>query len=304
VYETLDFDGDRVTVLRQLVAGDPRFEKSGKRGDGKGEKTQTATIVLRGGTANNLNDLESAIDDGMNLIRSLLQDRRLVPGAGAMELELTRRVEVYGGKMKGQQRDVVKRFAMALEVIPRTLAENAAVGEREANKVVNPFKGEDEATEPSDGYIKVKPPSDGMILADSNSLPYPILDSLAVKRCAIKQAMGAAVLVLTIDSDIMRKQAGQGNWSIKMPLTIIFNLNFNDSETSSNFFLLDIFIIIFSVPLIMIPTCILMLYIDAPRTIAAFNDFFKASPFLDSILFVTLLIMIILYCLFRLKSSK
>ena len=38
VYETVDFDGDRVTVLRQLVAGDPGFEKSGKRGDGKGRK--------------------------------------------------------------------------------------------------------------------------------------------------------------------------------------------------------------------------------------------------------------------------
>jgi hypothetical protein len=62
---------------------------------------------------------------------------------------------------------------MALEVIPRTLAENAAVGEREGNKVVNPFGGEDEATEPSDGDIEAKPPSDGTILADSNSLPYP-----------------------------------------------------------------------------------------------------------------------------------
>jgi len=47
-----------VTVLRQLISG---------------EKTQTATIVLRGPTANNLNDLESAIDAGMNLIKFLSQ---------------------------------------------------------------------------------------------------------------------------------------------------------------------------------------------------------------------------------------
>jgi T-complex protein 1 subunit theta len=51
VYETVDFDGDRLTVLQQLVAGDPGFEKSGKRGDGKAKKKRTATIVLRGGTA-------------------------------------------------------------------------------------------------------------------------------------------------------------------------------------------------------------------------------------------------------------
>jgi hypothetical protein len=39
VYETVDFDGDCLTVLQQLISGDPGFEKSGKRGDGRGEKT-------------------------------------------------------------------------------------------------------------------------------------------------------------------------------------------------------------------------------------------------------------------------
>ena len=80
--------------------------------------------------------------------------------------------------------------------------------------VVNPFGGEDEAIEPSDGDVEAKPFSDGTIFVNSNSLPYPILDSLAVKRRAIKHPMEAAVLVLTIDSGIMRGQARQGNWGI------------------------------------------------------------------------------------------
>ena len=86
-------------------------------------------------TANRLDDLECTIDGGMNLIRSLLRDRRLVPEAGATELELARRMEVYAGGMQGQERHAVKRFAMALEVIPRTLAENAKGGRREGNNV-------------------------------------------------------------------------------------------------------------------------------------------------------------------------
>jgi chaperonin GroEL (HSP60 family) len=90
VYETVDFDGDHVTDLQQLVAGDLGFEKSGKRGDGKQEKMQTVTIILRGATVENINDLKSAIDDGMTLIRSLLPDRQLVPGAGATEQELAK----------------------------------------------------------------------------------------------------------------------------------------------------------------------------------------------------------------------
>jgi chaperonin GroEL (HSP60 family) len=36
----------------------------------------------------------------------------------------------------------VKRFATALVVIPRTLVENATMGEREGNRVVNPFGGD------------------------------------------------------------------------------------------------------------------------------------------------------------------
>jgi T-complex protein 1 subunit theta len=114
------------------------------------------------------------------------------------ELELAKRVGVYGGKRKGQQRHVVKGFAMALEVIPRTLAENAA---GEGGMGVNRRLGQNE---PTDDDIEAKSPSDSMILANSNSLPYPILDSLAVKRCAIKLATEAAVNVLTIDNGIMR----------------------------------------------------------------------------------------------------
>ena len=223
VYESVEFDGGRMmTVLRQLVAGDPESEKLGKRGNGKGDKTPTATIVLRGPAENVLCDLESAIDNGMNLIRTLLRDRRLVPGAGATELELAKQVGVYGDKMKGHQRHAVKGFAMALEVIPRTLAENAAA-EREGNEGVERRLGENEAAEPSGGDMEAKPPSNGMILADSNSLPYPILDSLEVKRCAIKHATNATIEVLNIDINFMSRGMEQGPH--RAALTSVFDVS-------------------------------------------------------------------------------
>ena len=222
MYESVEFDGDRMTVLRQLVAGDPGFEKRGNRGDGEGKKTPTptVTIVLRGPSVDDLKHLEFATDDGIILIRTLLNDRRLVPGAGAAELEVAKLVDVYGDKMKGQQRHVVKRFAMALEVIPRILAENAAMGE---NKGVSRPLGENEATDPSDGDMAAKPPSDGTLLADSDSPPYPIFDSLEVKCCAIKNAIQAALSVLSLDSSVM------GRGLPPLSLTIIF-----DRATLSN----------------------------------------------------------------------
>jgi len=131
VFETVEIGGDRVTVLRQLVEGDEGFNPQTH-----GEKTRTATIVLRGATSNHLDDLERAVDDGVNVIKSLMKDARLVPGAGATELELARRVETYGSGLKGLAQHAVKRYAQALEVVPRTLAENA-MGGAEGNEVLS-----------------------------------------------------------------------------------------------------------------------------------------------------------------------
>ena len=65
-----------------------------------------------------------------------MKDARLVPGAGASELELSKRVEAYGSGLKGLSQHGVKKFANALEVVPRTLAENA-LGGAEGNEVLS-----------------------------------------------------------------------------------------------------------------------------------------------------------------------
>lgn len=132
VFESIEIGGDRVTVLRQLVEGDEGYDASDK----SGEKTRTATVVLRGATTNHLDDLERAVDDGVNVIKALLKDGRLLPGAGATELELAKRVDTYGAGLKGLSQHGVRRWATALEVIPRTLAENA-LGGAEGNEVVS-----------------------------------------------------------------------------------------------------------------------------------------------------------------------
>ena len=131
IFETVEIGGDRVTVLRQLSPGEPGFDPTSP-----GEKTRTATIVLRGATANHLDDLERAIDDGVNGIKSLMKDPRLVPGAGASELELAKRVEAYGSGLKGLAQHAVKKFSNALEIIPKTLAENA-LGGAQGNEILS-----------------------------------------------------------------------------------------------------------------------------------------------------------------------
>lgn len=259
ILETKEVGGDRVTVLRQEHHHSD--EKSHIR-----EKSKMATIVLRGATQNLLDDLERAVDDGVNVLKALLKDGRLVPGAGATEIELSRRVETYGSTLKGLPQHSVKRFAEALEVIPLMLADNAGLGKGEggAHEVVGTiFKkiGEGAAHHPpahgqSHGHgekpdkkhlakdswkarawgvdIEVSPKTSCLLPrlilltyqgeSDDSTLlttapEHSILDSLAAKSWAIRQATEAAVSVLRVDSIIMSKPAGgpkipqqSGNW--------------------------------------------------------------------------------------------
>ncbi|QRV84300.1 TCP-1/cpn60 chaperonin family (T-complex protein 1) [Ceratobasidium sp. AG-Ba] len=77
VVECIEIGGDRVTVFRQEPPAGSAAEKS-----------KTATIVLRGATANSLDDMERAIDDGVNVIKALVKDDRLVPGVVRPRLSL------------------------------------------------------------------------------------------------------------------------------------------------------------------------------------------------------------------------
>lgn len=227
VFETIEVGGDRVTVLRQLIEGDEGFSS-----DTQGEKTRTATIVLRGATSNRLDDLERAVDDGVNVIKSLLKDARLVPGAGAAELELAKRVEVYGSGLKGLSQHAVKRYATALEVVPRTLAENA-LGGAEGNEVLSRLWAKHEQKGGEAWGVDVEVRSSSFLLPSTYSDPdkqaesdgtlqattHKIYDSLAAKAWALRLATEAAISVLSVDSIIMSKQAGgpkipqqAGNW--------------------------------------------------------------------------------------------
>ncbi|KAF8161576.1 chaperonin Cpn60/TCP-1 family [Crassisporium funariophilum] len=209
IFETIEVGGDRVTVLRQLTHGDDGFDPTTQ-----GEKNRTATIVLRGATSNHLDDLERAIDDGVNVIKGLMKDARLVPGAGASELELAKRVEVYGSGLKGLSQHGVKRFASALEVIPRTLAENA-LGGSQGNEVLSRLWAKHEESGGESWGVDVEAETDGTLRADEHK----IYDSLAAKTWAIRLATEAANSVLSVDSIIMSKPAGgpkvpqqAGNW--------------------------------------------------------------------------------------------
>ena len=101
--------GRKVTVFNQLLD----------------EDTSVATIVVRASTENFMNDVERALDDGINSVRTLCLDGRLLPGAGAVELELSKRLKLFADEDQGLDQYAIRKFADAFDVVPRTLAENS-----------------------------------------------------------------------------------------------------------------------------------------------------------------------------------
>ena len=60
------------------------------------EGSRISTVVVRGSTDNIMDDVERAVDDGINTFKALTKDSRFVPGAGATEIEIAKQLTSFG----------------------------------------------------------------------------------------------------------------------------------------------------------------------------------------------------------------
>ncbi|KAB2107398.1 T-complex protein 1 [Alternaria alternata] len=203
VVETMEIGGDRVTVFRQ-----------------ENEQTRTATLVLRGATQNHLDDVERAIDDGVNVVKAITRDPRLVPGAGATEMQLVEKIKAIADKTSGLAQYSIRKYAEAFEVIPRTLAESAGLDATEVLAKLYVAHAAQKGRKDDEWTVGVDIENDdntGTLDAKEEG----ILDLWVSKMWAIKLATEAARTVLSVDQIIVARQAGgpkmpgkaqPGNW--------------------------------------------------------------------------------------------
>ncbi|ODV66367.1 T-complex protein 1 [Hyphopichia burtonii NRRL Y-1933] len=201
IIETKEIGGDRVTIFKQL----------------NDSISRTSTIIIRGATQNALDDVERAIDDGVNAIKGLLKDNRLLPGAGAVEIELVKLITKYGEQTPGLLQLAIKNYAKAFEVIPRTLAETSGL---DSSELLSKLYAAHSAEDNSGLNVGIDIDNDtenGLLNIEQNG----IYDLLSAKQSAIDFATEATNTILSIDQIIMAKRAGgpqmpkqprPGNW--------------------------------------------------------------------------------------------
>jgi T-complex protein 1 subunit eta len=88
---------------------------------------KAVTIVLRGGAQQFLEECDRSVHDAVMIVRRAIKNAKIVPGGGAIEMELSRFLREYLRTIAGKQQLVINGFAKALEIIPRTLAENSGM---------------------------------------------------------------------------------------------------------------------------------------------------------------------------------
>lgn len=188
--------GRKVTIFSQDEAG----------GDGG---CRLSTILLRASTSSTLADLERAIDDGVHAAKMACRDGRLVPGAGATEMDLSVQIKNYADTCPGLDQYAVRAFARALEVVPRTLAENAGLD----GSAVLAALGAAHANGNAMAGVDIEAAETGRNGVDEATA---VRDLLNTKSNAFRLAIDAALTVLRVDQIIMSKPAGGGQKDARM----------------------------------------------------------------------------------------
>ena len=88
---------------------------------------QVLTLLIRGGTEHVAEEVKRAVTDAIGDIAAALKDGKVVAGAGSTEMQLAQGLRTYARTLSGREQLAVHAFADALEIIPRTLAENAGL---------------------------------------------------------------------------------------------------------------------------------------------------------------------------------
>lgn len=166
----------------------------------RSEGIRQVSLLLRGGTEHVVEETKRVVDDCLYVLRATISDRAVVPGGGAVEVELARVLRSYAEGIGAREQLAVEAFADALEVVPRTLAENAGIdpvdaliGLRKSHHDGGTTVGLDATTGELAEMI-----SDGVV------------EPLPVKRRAIAGAEEAATLFVRIDDVVAaRREEGE-----------------------------------------------------------------------------------------------
>ena len=202
--------GNIVTNLDDLSKDDlGHAEKVEEKKIGESEMTfitgcpeaKSVSVLLRGGTEHVVDEIRRAFDDAVGVVSVAWEDGAVLTGGGSVLAALSRDLRTYAETVGGREQMAIEAFASALEIVPRTLAENAGLdpvttlielrkahADGQTHAGINVYEG---------GVVDMKGAN--------------VLEPMRVVEQAIQSATETAIMILRIDDVISSKGVSMGN---------------------------------------------------------------------------------------------
>jgi chaperonin GroEL (HSP60 family) len=161
---------------------------------------QAVAIFVRAGLERMLDEAERALNDALYVISDVAEKPKMVAGGGSVEMEISKAVRSYASQIGGREQLAIEAFADAMEIIPRTLAENAGLD------ILDTMVAMKSAHALKDGaYMGVNVFGEGVI----DMMVDGVVEPTVVKEQAIKSGIEVASMILRID-DVVAAKSGAG----------------------------------------------------------------------------------------------
>jgi len=154
---------------------------------------KSVSILIRGGLERMVDEAERALHDALCVVRDVVEKPKIVAGGGAIETELAKHLREYAREIGGREQLAIEAFADALEVVPKTLAENAGL---DSLDIMVSLRAEHEKE--GGEYVGINVFTGKTI----NTYEAGVIEPIRVKEHAIKSAEEAASMIIRIDDVI------------------------------------------------------------------------------------------------------
>jgi thermosome len=162
---------------------------------------RSVALIIRAGLERMVDEAERAMNDALSVVSDVLESNKVVAGGGAVEIEAAKELRKYATSVGGREQLAIENFADAIEVIPKTLAENGGL---EAIDVLVELRA---AHEKTDGQYKGVNVFTGKV---EDMKQKGVIEPLIVKEQAIKSATESAAMILRIDDVIASTKPKEG----------------------------------------------------------------------------------------------
>jgi thermosome len=159
---------------------------------------KAVSILIRGTTEHVVDELERGLHDALSVVKVALEDGKMTAGGGAAAIAIAMALRDYAPSVGGREQMAIEAFANAIEVVPKTLSENAGL---DPIDMMLEIRSAHKRGQKYSGINVLKGKVDDMFKNN-------VIEPLRVSMQEIEASSEAATMILRIDDVIASKGGG------------------------------------------------------------------------------------------------